>query len=118
MAAWSALRNHPVLIVNNSADLTFRDFKKASEASAGLGIEVVIKTWASNVSLKSKQVCFVESQELIEPGFFEQANDLGSLVLIIDEFDSFIFESLEAIDKKIGLIRRASHVIAFSGSSF
>ena len=83
------------LVVNKSKDLTFRDFKKATERSVGMAIKVELFTEAGGLSEKDlgSIVYMTNAQSL---GFSSKGSDLlQKTTLIVDEFDSILFEEVE-----------------------
>ncbi len=107
-----------MLILNESDDLTFRDYKISLDASESLGVEIMLATPESKAILKNGRICYCSSSTFLTILNNHESILTDNLVTIVDEFDSYVFEKSFATTKKSYIIQKSSKLIMFSGSNF
>jgi hypothetical protein len=118
LAIYYAKTGKPVLVLNESEDLTFRDYKNAAQADEGLEVEIMLVTSESSGFLKPGRVCYCAATHLMMGYGQDLAASLSKSVVIIDEFDSFIFERQKQDASRLMLIYLSWRLVMFSGSEF
>ena len=80
-----------VLIINESEDLTFRDFKKAEMFSSTLKVNITFLDEFSSALIQEEGITFLSYKTLAngQNSDFDKLKD--QYVLIFDEFDSVAF---------------------------
>lgn len=106
-----------VFIMNQSEDLTFRDFKKAEKCSAALKIDVVFLEDFPDSSVIHDGIIYLSYGTFVKVHASIEQWDFQKMKLIFDEFDSVAFS--RTVDQKQlrSLIMLFSSVVAFTGSS-
>jgi hypothetical protein len=90
-----------VIVLNESEELTFRDYKIANGICEGLGVDVMLASRESTALGKPGTLCYCSTKSLLLILGDNKTQSLKSSVTIIDEFDSFIFERDPDVAKKI-----------------
>ena len=107
------------IIVNKSADLTFRDFMEAAERTSKTDVKV-IRYNKRNVKPSEAygEIVYMTGVEFME--FVEGADDkiLKYAQFIIDEFDGLFFEEEQTAKIAIKAMDKVRKVWALSGSNF
>jgi hypothetical protein len=106
-----------VVIINDSDDLTFRDFKKAEGHCLELGVDInFIKDCTFANTIKAG-VTFMSFKTIESLSKVPSILDMQSTVVICDEFDSLIFGSDENARLAHLFLPQTNYFLGFTGSN-
>jgi hypothetical protein len=53
-------------VLNESDELTFRDYKIAKDVSEGLGVDIMLATLESTILVKPGTICYCSTKSLLQ----------------------------------------------------
>ena len=87
-----------MFIVNRSADLSFRDFKKATNISNKLDLEIIYASSNDLSQIQRANIIFITCDYFMDYIKKVDQETVQNICCIVDEFDSILFESYDKID--------------------
>lgn len=104
------------MVLNESVDLTFRDYKKALRLQNELDLMFQLATDEWQGQLGPRSIVFASTTAFDQSALAESLLSQERSLLIVDEFDSAIFTTGDNLGHRIATFRAVKMLLAFSGS--
>jgi hypothetical protein len=109
-------KGRTVFVINQSADLTFRDFKKACSHSDDLRVKIHMLTEETLLTEVDAAIYYATFKNYLQKHTMIPKDRRADSIIIIDEFDSIYFEKSNDLREKIDALGAMSTTLALSGS--
>ena len=117
IACHYACNGHRVLIVNESEELTFRDYKKAEESCKQIEIQVNFDEGKDDKILALEGITYLSFWAFMAFAGRVSPETLENIIVLCDEVDSIIFGSEEMVLASLNLFPKLRLMIGITGSN-